>query len=86
MAEGGALANTFIGSVLGNGPGRGIGLIMVISCLFMWGTSLVAYANPRIRLLEDEIPDAIPDEVKDQVEETPQDEEVSGATAPIPVD
>ncbi len=62
MAEGGALANTFLGTLLGTGPGRGIGLMFIISCLFLWGESLIAYANPHIRNVEGEIPDAIPDE------------------------
>jgi hypothetical protein len=68
MAEGGALANTFLGTLLGTGPGRGIGLMFIISCLFLWGESLVAYANPRIRYLESEIPDAIPDEPDQETE------------------
>ncbi len=83
MAEGGTLANTFAGTLLGTGPGRGIGLIMVISCLFMWVASLAAYTNPRIRLLEDEIPDAVPDEVEEHTEETRREEQVSGVTTPI---
>ncbi len=65
MAEGGALADTFLGTILGTGPGRGIGLMFVISCLFLWVQSAVAYANPRIRNLETEISDAIPDEVEE---------------------
>jgi len=65
MAEGGALADTFLGTLLGTGPGRGIGLMFIISCLFLWVESFVAYANPRIRNLEVEIPDAIPDEGED---------------------
>jgi len=64
MTEGGALASTFLGTVLGTGPGRGIGLMLIISCLFLWGESFVAYANPRIRNLEAEIPDALPDETE----------------------
>jgi DHA3 family macrolide efflux protein-like MFS transporter len=68
LAEGGTLANTFVGRALGTGPGRGIGLLMVVSCLLMWVTSLIAYANPRIRNLEEEIPDAIPDEVPESIE------------------
>jgi len=68
MAEGGALADTFLGILLGIGPGRGIGLMFVISCLFLWGESLLAYANPRIRNLEYEIPDAVPDEPEERVE------------------
>jgi MFS family permease len=62
MAPGGALAETFLGSLLGTGPGRGVGLMFIISCLFLWAESLLAYFNPRIRNLESEIPDAIPDE------------------------
>ena len=62
MAEGGALASTFVGSALGTGPGRGIGLMFILSCLTMTAGSILAYAHPRIRNLEEEIPDAIPDE------------------------
>jgi hypothetical protein len=68
MAEGGALANTFLGTLLGTGPGRGIGLMFIISCLFLWGESLLAYTHPRIRNLETEIPDAIPDESEEVAE------------------
>jgi len=62
LSKGGALSQTFVGDWLGVGPGRGIGLIMVISCLFLWAQSLLALAHPRIRLVEDEILDAIADE------------------------
>jgi len=68
MAEGGVLADTFLGTVLGTGSGRGIGLMYIISCLFLWVESLVAYANPRIRNVETEIPDAIPDEPDEEAE------------------
>jgi hypothetical protein len=61
MAEGGALSNTFLGTLLGIGPGRGVGLMFIISCFFLWVESLIAYTNPRIRYLENEIPDAFPD-------------------------
>jgi len=64
MTEGGTLASTFLGTLLGTGPGRGIGLMFIISCLFLWGESFVAYANPRIRNLEAEIPDALSDETE----------------------
>ena len=59
MAERGLLSPTLLGVALGTGTGRGIGLMMIASCIFMWIGSLVAYANPRIRRLEDEIPDAV---------------------------
>jgi uncharacterized protein (DUF58 family) len=58
------LANSFVASILGTGPGRGIGLAFVISSLFLVMVSIVAFANPRIRRLEIEIPDAIPDEAE----------------------
>ena len=81
MAEDGALGTTILGSILGTGEGRGIGLIFVIACLFLWLGSLIAYANPRIRLLENEIPDAIPDELGDsessEVESVPEEAAVS---------
>ena len=41
---------------MGTGPGRGIGQMFIISGLFLWVESIVAYANPRIRNLESEIP------------------------------
>ena len=77
MAPGGALADTFVGTLLGTGPGRGVGLMFIISCLFLWAESLLAYFNPRIRNLESEIPDAIPDE---------QDVEPALVPSPAPSD
>jgi MFS transporter, DHA3 family, macrolide efflux protein len=59
MAPAGALANTFLGVWLGVGPGRGIGLMFVISSLLLLSISVLAYSNPRIRLLEDELPDTL---------------------------
>jgi MFS family permease len=82
MAEGGSMTNTFLGSILGTGPGRGIGLMMVVSCVFMWAASLAAYTNPRIRLLEDEIPDAIPDNVDDTPMVPPQAVPAFGTATP----
>ncbi|MGD8456570.1 MAG: MFS transporter [Anaerolineales bacterium] len=62
MAEDGALASTFVGTIFGTGAGHGIGLMFIISGLFLAMASALAYMNPRIRNLEEEIPDAIPDE------------------------
>jgi MFS family permease len=61
LFETGALSDTVVGRWLGVGPGRGIGLMFVISWLFLCLESMLAFANPRIRRLEDEIPDALPD-------------------------
>jgi hypothetical protein len=60
MQEGGALARTVLGSVMGTGPGRGIGLIYVLSGVLVMLISAIAYLNPRIRRLEEEVPDAVP--------------------------
>ena len=60
MQEGGALASTVVGTLLGTGPGRGIGLIYVLSGVLVILISAVAYLNPRIRRLEEEVPDAAP--------------------------
>ncbi len=60
MREGGALAGTFLGAVLGVGAGRGIGLMFVMAGLVGILVSASVYLNPRIRHLETEIPDALP--------------------------
>jgi len=60
MEDGGALARTLLGALLGTGAGRGIGLMYILSGLLVILISAVAYLNPRIRLLEQEVPDAVP--------------------------
>ena len=60
MSEGGLLANTLIGALLGSGPGRGIGLMFVIAGLLGVIVSGMTYLNPRIRNVEQELPDVIP--------------------------
>ena len=68
LVPGGILADTFVGRWIGVGPGRGIGLMIITSGLLLLLISLGAYANPRIRNIETEIPDAIsetPDESED---------------------
>jgi hypothetical protein len=62
MMEGGALAGTFVGDLLGTGSGRGIAVIFIISAIFLWVLSLAAFSYPRLRNLEAEIPDAITDD------------------------
>ncbi|MFE7524744.1 amino acid adenylation domain-containing protein [Kitasatospora sp. NPDC057542] len=60
MRPGGALADS-VGLVLGSGPGRGAGLLLVVVglVLFVWG--LIGLAYRPLRLLEDLLPDALPD-------------------------
>lgn len=59
MAKGGALANTFLGSLLGTGPGRGIGLMFVLAGLVAVAVSGLAYMNKSLREIETELPDMI---------------------------
>jgi DHA3 family macrolide efflux protein-like MFS transporter len=59
LREGGALYNTFIADVIGRGDGRGIGLLFLSSGLILIIAGLLAYATPRIRHVEDELPDII---------------------------
>ena len=61
MAKGGPLANS-VGRVIGVGPGRGIGLLYIIMGLVILLATLVAYTYPRLRRVEDELPDCLVDE------------------------
>lgn len=58
MKANGALA-TSVGSVIGVGTGRGIGLIFIIVGLFIAFATATGYAMPHIRHVEDELPDFI---------------------------
>jgi MFS family permease len=66
VSEGGVLASTTLGRLVGIGPGRGTGLLFVfmgvLSVLFTIG----AFLYPRLRFVEDELPDV---EVRERVEE-----------------
>jgi DHA3 family macrolide efflux protein-like MFS transporter len=59
MAADGLLGSGVVGRLLGSGAGRGIGFGFVISGILLLVACAWAYANPRLRLLEDEIPDAV---------------------------
>ena len=69
MAEGGVLSETFIGRLIGTGTGRGFALAFLISGFFLIVLSLFVLIYPRIRNLENEIPDAIPDDQDQEVTE-----------------
>lgn len=59
MQPGGALAESPLGSLLGSGPGRGTALVFVCAGGILLLATLAAYAYPRIRNLETELPDAV---------------------------
>ncbi len=58
LAEGGALAGS-VGRITGVGPGRGIGLIFIVMGLVKIAVTAIGYAQTRIRLVEDELPDMV---------------------------
>ena len=62
MSEGGALSAT-VGSLIGIGQERGIGLMFLLSGVLMLLVTAAAYAYPRLRLIENELPDIVPDTV-----------------------
>lgn len=67
MAADGLLAGS-VGQMIGVGPGRGIGLMFIVIGALTMILTVAAYRFPRLRLVEDELPDAIPDEVPDAAE------------------
>lgn len=56
LAPGGPLAGS-IGSLIGVGPGRGIGLMFIVLGLLATLTAVVGYTYPRLRRVEVELPD-----------------------------
>jgi hypothetical protein len=85
LVEGGALANTFIGQAIGVGPGRGIALLYILVGLLPVAIGIVGYLYPRLRLLEDELPNIVISPAAEIEDETspadyqPQLEGASGA-------
>jgi DHA3 family macrolide efflux protein-like MFS transporter len=61
LAFDGPLAGS-IGQITGVGPGRGIGLLFMVMGILKVLVTLGGYLYPRIRLVEDELPDVIADE------------------------
>ncbi|UKO95765.1 MFS transporter [Nostoc sp. UHCC 0870] len=61
MATDGFLAGN-IGQIIGVGTGRGMGLLCIIMGILTISATCIAYFFPRLRLVEDELPDVI-DEV-----------------------
>ena len=58
LAEGGSLAGS-VGTIIGTGPGRGIGFAFVLMGVGVLAVAGVAYLRPHIRNLEDDLPDAV---------------------------
>ena len=59
LSPGGTLATTFVGNLVGVGPGRGVGLLFVVLGVSVLVIVSLAFLNPRLRRIETELPDAI---------------------------
>jgi len=58
MAVNGPLAGT-LGQIIGTGPGRGIALMFTVMGILSVSTTVIAYGYPRLRRLEEELPDEV---------------------------
>lgn len=58
LAVNGPLAGS-VGQVIGAGQGRGTGLLFISAGLFLALASVIGYLYPRLRLVEDELPDVV---------------------------
>jgi MFS family permease len=58
LVEGGALADS-VGQLIGVGPGRGTGFMFIVVGAISIIVAALGYLNPRVRNVEDELPDAI---------------------------
>jgi hypothetical protein len=67
LAAGGPLASS-VGRIIGVGPGRGIGLLFIVMGLLTVLVTTAGYLHPRLRLVEQELPDAIADMAPSTVE------------------
>lgn len=61
MADGGPLAGT-VGRLIGTGPGRGIGLMLIVAGALIILITLAGFASTRVRHVEQELPDVIADD------------------------
>lgn len=75
LMPGGSLAGTFIGRALGVGPGRGIGLMLILTSILYIVVSSISLLHPRIRRVEIELPD---------VAAQPNDSDADGASVLVP--
>ncbi|AGC43385.1 major facilitator family transporter [Myxococcus stipitatus DSM 14675] len=62
MAQGGRLAGS-VGTVLGVGSGRGVALLLVLLGVMTVTTAVLCFLAPRLRRLEEDLPDAEEDTV-----------------------
>ncbi|MDY6936599.1 MAG: MFS transporter [Cyanobacteriota bacterium] len=69
MADNGLLANS-IGRLIGTGSGRGIGLLFLVLGISNIIVTFIAYRSPRLRRIEQELPDASVANLQEATSET----------------
>jgi hypothetical protein len=79
LVEGGPLSSS-IGSIIGVGDGRGTALMFILLGSLVMLFSVMAYSHPRIRKVEDELPDA----TTEAHEETVYGREPDTSASPAP--
>lgn len=67
LVPGGPLATSVIGALFGVGPQRGVGLLLTAMGLTTILVSIVAFASPRLRLIEEELPEMAQPEIEASV-------------------
>jgi hypothetical protein len=55
--------STSVGKIIGTGAGRGIGLMVIIAGILTILVSVLIYLYPRVRYLEDELPDMVTEDL-----------------------
>lgn len=73
LKDGGALAES-VGRIIGVGSGRGISLMFIVMGALLTLTTIAAFLNPRVRLLEDEMPQVERGGAASAARQTPQDD------------
>jgi hypothetical protein len=68
MDVNGPLASS-VGRIIGVGPNKGIGLLFILLGIAMALEVVAGYCYPRLRKVEEELPDAAPSEPPDQAEQ-----------------
>jgi DHA3 family macrolide efflux protein-like MFS transporter len=58
LARGGPLSDS-VGRIIGEGPGRGIGLLYIVAGVLTLLTPVISYLYPRLRKVEEELPDVM---------------------------
>jgi DHA3 family macrolide efflux protein-like MFS transporter len=84
LVEGGVLADTIVGQVIGVGPSRGTGFLFITIGILSALVGLSGYLNPRVRNIEDELPDVMVEEPAEKDNANAQ--ELASPSVTVPAD